>query len=329
MCLTIPLVCNKSAHTTVLDLKENALFDIDLIRNPIKGKKLLISPAGFESISFKTRDNITLNGLYKTHPEAQATLIFSYGLKPHAGRCAPYYALLADLPYNFLLIDGRFQYQKNVIERIFTFGCQEHEDLIGAITYAHLHSDKPIILHGTCTAGFAVLKTLIILAQDPSLSYLPVIGAIIDSGWASRSDIVHNASRYILKHKINRAFNLNSNNRKDIEESITYKITQGLGNTAHSIGYTLFGWPWFSLQKKKYDIANQLSSIKVPVHIIHAKDDKTIPIAHVEKIINILRYPSLWIVPNSSHNKNHFNHPTTYKHSCIDFFQQCLKQHTV
>lgn len=260
---------------------------------------------GFQEVYFNSADNIKLNGLLRTHPNAQATVVLLAGWWP--GRkegIAAIVPMLDDQQYNILLVDVRNHGKSDgnsVWWHLGEMGIHEYKDVIGAINYANKKTNKPIIIWGTCAGAFHAARAIAHLEQQKQIENYNVRGLIFDSGWASILQAIRETPEAIIKKNISL-------------EPLLYATL--------SIFCTL---RWLlvdrsiSQHEPETNLYDKVSLISVPVFYIHARNDTRAHFEHVYDLYQKTPQKQCWWIEKSTHACNHLKFKYEYRDKMIQF----------
>lgn len=200
---------------------------------------------------FKTKDNITLSswfilkeGIEIEEVNNYPTIIFLHGWPADKGNILPIFASYAK-DYNLFFFDFRGLGES---EKVFsTVGIREKEDLSSALDFLKdKYNIKEVGVWGFSMGGAVALM---VSSKDDRIK-----AVVSDSAYASLPDMGYNLYRVpFFRYPLR-------------------KIT---------LFYAYIFWGLNATEVVPERVANQ---IKVPVFLIHSKDDKTIDISHGERL---------------------------------------------
>lgn len=293
-------------------------YDTTFLRNSPAVEKVL-KQHGFFEVNYKTQDNLNINAIMIDQSDkcdVQATIISLPGFVP--GRkegMSTLYAMLKDLPYNFMFIDsrghGKSDGQLLTFHGIKNYGVSDYLDILGAIDFIVQYNTKHgikqnIIIHGLCSGAFHTIKAMGYLKKTNPKQYDCVKGIVVDSVWPSVADI---AETVILAESKARC--------------TQYKIPF---LQPYVTGAVLAFYNYFfkDAHKKQESITDSISEIDQPILFIHAENDLFVPVHHAHSLIEKSKNPKSWFVENSAHVNNHLRHREEYTQTLQEFIQSIL-----
>src|SRR5262249_23127655 len=146
----------------------------------------------FEPVAFVTADDFTLRGWFVPAAEGPSsrTLVICHGLGAHRSLFLPYPAVGGALQIDVLLFDfrGHGDSDGHTVGR----GCDERLDVLAAVSY--VRTERPGQAEEVLGLGISMGSSGLIYAAaevDP-----PLDGVIVDSGFASASDLTDSVLRF-------------------------------------------------------------------------------------------------------------------------------------
>jgi len=213
------------------------------------------------------------------------------------------------------------------------YGTEEYLDVIGAIQHISEKTNrKPIILFGWCSGAFHSAQTLIKLKQigqeqgQDLIKQFNIQGLIFDSGFGSLTDMIEGSYHHI-------------NNLIIPEYMKNGEETSGpLGMLKRGFDYVKIGvtnvilkalevWVRPSLEKNLpetnlYDNIHKLGNL--PIFVIHCENDDLSTWEKVRQLVNNMQNKELWLIPESTHAKNHLKHKEEYFAQMRSWINQVL-----
>ncbi len=282
------------------------LADYDKVRN------FLIRHDNFKETSFSSTDNISISALFRQNSKARANIIVLAGWLP--GRVegsASLVPLIPEKEYNLLLVNVRGHGKSTGHSPLIdfpSFGTSEYHDVISAIEFLYLTTQKPIIVWGTCAGAFHAAHALIHLSENDLLSTYGVKGLVFDSGWASVTQVSQETAQAMIKKKIS--------NRWIQQTSLAFFKMLYSGLIKH-------------IQFKNESTTNLYDKIQMlttPTFYIHAKNDSRAYFEHVVTLYKKTPQAIHWWLEKSSHAVHQLKHKYQYRDKLLEFCETTLSQ---
>ena len=239
-----------------------------------------------ESVSFQSRDGLTLRGWFIPAARARGTVVLCHG---YAGDCSPdlmYAPFLRDAGYNTLFFDFRGHGASDGTYTSLVYF--ERGDVLAALDFLRARGIARVGLIGFSMGG------AIALAAAP-LSPM-VAGVISDCGFAELRSIVRNAVA-----------------ARGFPSALTPLI-----------GWLTVAFASLRLRANLFaaDPLRWVDQIAPrPLLIMHAENDADVPVADARRLFAAARAPKeLWIVPHATHRQIEAVARDEYRQRVIDFF---------
>jgi len=292
------------------------------------GTRTFLKEIGFQEITFRTPDKLTLSGLFLTRPHATCNVIVCAGWFP--GRkegMATFYALLPEY-CNILFFDarGRGESEGPLLWKVWRYGISEYKDIIGAIAYINKQNDLPIIIGGTCSGVFNAAHAIIALIKNNKLTQSHVKGLFFDSGWGSVVTMSQSSAIANIKKYIGKIAKFLHGTQKNIEQSSLYKICSHCTLYCFKNIHFLCAKPLITQYEHKTNLFDKIHQINLPILFIHSYDDTHADIAHAIQLSTLAPNKQCWWIEKSSHAKHHLIHKELYKEKLIAFINSAIKQ---
>jgi uncharacterized protein len=248
---------------------------------------------------FDIEKEITLKGWYFKAGNSKNTVIFAHGYGENRlqfGNKTPD-MIKTYLQNNYNVLTFDFRNSGNSEGNITTMGYNEVNDLLGAIRYVKSSlGAENIILFGFSTGATSCLltceKSSDITAVIADTPYMNIESFVDDSLYMKELNL--NLPEFIFKKTTSKALELITN-----------------------INYS------------KYDVSNNLSSVKMPpVMLIHASDDTIVPVSGSSRFYSLISRNGnnniIWIVENSSHLESYNKYTDVYIQKTLDFIKNTI-----
>ena len=243
-----------------------------------------------ESVSFSTRDGLTLRGWFIPAADPARAIIFCHG---YSGDCSPdlvYAPLLHNAGYNLLLFDFRGHGASGGDFTSLVY--LERADVLAALDYLCARGITRVGLLGFSMGG------AVALAAAP-LSPL-VVGVISDCTFAELWHVTRQAAR-----------------RRHLPEPL-----------ASAIGWLIVLVASIRLRANLFsaDPVHWIGKIAPrPVLIMHGAADADAPVVEAHQLFRAARAPKeLWIVPGAAHRKIEEVAAEEYRRRVFEFFERAF-----
>lgn len=246
----------------------------------------------FESVSFPSRDAVTLRGWFISAPNPKGTVVLCHGF---AGDCSPdlvYAPLFREAGYSTLFFDFRGHGASNGDFTSLVYF--ERRDLLAAFDFLRLRGIRHIGLIGFSIGGAIALATA---PLNPV-----VVGVISDCAFAELQTIVENAfaARRFLKWLAPLLGWLTI-----VIASLRLRANLFSADPIHSVG----------------KIAPR------PLLIMHGGKDQEVPATEARRLYDAAKEPKeLWIVPGAAHRKLEEIACAEYRRRVIEFFDHAFTE---
>jgi pimeloyl-ACP methyl ester carboxylesterase len=282
---------------------------------------------GFEEVFFTTHDNLKLNALLRTHPNARANIICFAGWYP--GRkesLAPFFAMFGN-KYNMLLVDARGHgiSQGPLFSNIWHYGLTDYHDTLAALDYLKLTTGKPSFIIGICAGAFNAAHAACILGDTAYEKGLR--GLVFDSGWGSLYETSYTAPVARVTESIAKGFAwLYDLKPQQARDTIMCNIVSHVSAACIYGLHTLFLKPVYAYYNTTTNLHNIMHRCTVPVFFIHSHDDTYASITQTQELARITPRASYWwITEPSKHAAHHFKHTAVYQDKVTNFFDSFLR----
>src|SRR3990172_2101518 len=262
-----------------------------------------LKEAGFQEVTFKTPDKLTLSGLFLSRPDAICNVIICAGWLP--GRkegMATFYDLLPE-NCNILLFDarGHGESEGSLFWNLWRYGIAEYKDIIGAIAHINKQNKLPIIIGGICSGAFNATHAIIYLEKNNLLARSRVKGLIFDSGWESILKIITTAPIAGIKKRLASVLGYVYGTKKNIAHGNIYQLCSRLADHMCTIGSHLCA----RLLAAQYDnitnLSDKMHHITSPVLFIHSYDDTYADFDDVLQLAALTPNKQCWWLEQSYH----------------------------
>lgn len=225
----------------------------------------------YESVSFKTKDNVLIRGWFIPHPNPKAkTIVLLHGYPADKGNILPS-TIFLHKSYNLLYFD--FRYLGGSEGYYSTVGKNEVLDLLAAIQFLHSRGINEVGMWGFSLGGAVALMTA---------PLAPQIKAIVSESSYARLDLM--TYEY-------------------------YKIPllkYPLGELTR-----LWGWLFLHDDIKKISPATAAEKINIPILLIHSKRDQVISYDHALLLQKSLKHnpkAQFLMIENTTHGEHFENY---------------------
>jgi len=316
---------NNQARPEVVHWEDSPLFDTQFLLQYAEVTNMLCEQ-GFKEGFFKTPDDHNLNYLYLERPDAECTVILCAGWLP--GRkegIATFYALLPE-SCNILFFDARGHGKSDghLFRTAWFYGRHEYKDVIGALDFARLQTQKPIIVYGVCAGAFNAAHALIHLQKENKLEQYDVRGLIFDSGWASLVTASWSAPIAKVNEHIARFWaKIYGKKWKEVLNTIPYRISAYVLNKILAIVHGVGFFPAYALQNDKTNLFDKIEHLRMPILYIHSHDDEYVPIAHAQYLADKSQNAQTWWIEGPS---KHACHCLKYKYEYQEVLHEFLNE---
>jgi len=244
----------------------------------------------YEEIKFKTSDNSEIRGWFipATNKRKRPSIIFCHGYPANRLEVLNRAKILYP-DYNLLLFDFRGLGQSSGFYS--SFGVYEQRDLIAALKYLKSRSDisDKIGIFGFSMGGAV---SLMVATKFPEIKAI-----VVESPYSSLDKII----RYTFR-------------QKKIWQEISAQIAMQMARL------------FLKINIREFSPAEAVKKIKIPLLIIHSRDDKQIPFENSKEIFENANEPkSLWAPLKSGHGHIINDHRIEYEKRMKDFFKKYLK----
>lgn len=225
----------------------------------------------YENITFRTEDNITLNGWFiqNNNPHAK-TIILLHGYPADKGNVLPA-MLFLHKKYNLFLFD--FRYFGNSGGHYSTIGKTEVLDLLAAIQFLHSKGINEVGLWGFSMGGAVAIMTA---PQAPEIKAI-----VAESSYADLNSMLYNYYRIPLLH-------------------------YPLGWMTHLWARVFLGYDIGTISP-----TTAAKSLHIPILIIHSKQDDVIPFEHglmLQKALSHNKKAKFLFIDKLTHGQMMQNH---------------------
>ncbi len=291
---------------------------------------------GFQEVTFKAQDGLSVQGLYLQRQNARYTIICCAGWMPGAKEgMAPIYAMLPT-DCNILMFDarGHNQSEGSLFDSMMNYGLHEYKDIIGAIKFVRRHTNTPLFIHGWCAGAYHAARAVVELHKSGLLSGCNIKGLVFDSGWVSVTKAAATVPAGYIKDYIMKSVAAMSTMNEALVNafiglpfSINYRGFEqdALVTTLHSVfsGLITGIYEYFLKGVLEYNesTTNLLEQVKkvggmpVPVMYIHSEDDACVAIDDVKELAQHTKHKLCWWIDQpSKHVCHHLKYTHNYAH---------------
>ncbi|MFC1841514.1 alpha/beta hydrolase [Candidatus Dependentiae bacterium] len=301
------------------NLGETWHFNTQILRDHEQTKQKLLEE-DFRQVSFTNEDNKKIGALLLEREGATFTMICTHGFCPGGKEGFAPLVKIAPKNCNLLFLDLRGYGQSpgpRLIPMLKNYGKDEYKDIISAARFVGKKNPKtkgkPIIFFGWCSGGYHSLRT--VLEHKDEMDDLNVKGVIFDSGFASVMEISE-APKYHFREKyIPGMFSrFYGGNRKKAKSSYICQFTTAIVMSFLRI-IELFIKPSVKKREPKTNLHDKIHDLKIPVFVIHAKDDTYAKWKETEKLVKKMPKKDVWLIDEgvSYHAQNHIKLKKDYK----------------
>jgi fermentation-respiration switch protein FrsA (DUF1100 family) len=222
-------------------------------------------PPGYEAVSFRTSDGLTLHGWFAEVPDAQATAILLH--RYQAGRefmrsRADWYRQQG---YSVLLYDARATGESEGMR--ISLGYHEVHDLLAALTWVRRQGATRMVLHGVSQGGATILMAAERLGDE-------VIGVVAESTY----DTLAHAGDRRFRNKV--------------------KLPGWLAGFFYRPLVEL----QMDLRVRDVQPIAHIAALPCPVFILSGAEDRHTWATDTERLFAAARPPKqLWLVPGAAH----------------------------
>lgn len=302
------------------------LYMGSFLKNHITVRNFL-KKAGFEEITFKTSDKLTLSGLFLSRTDATCNVIICAGWLP--GRkegMATFYDLLPK-NCNILLFDARGHGESEgpLFWNLWRYGVAEYKDIVGAITYINRQNTLPIIIGGICSGAFNAAHAIIHLEKKNLITHFRIKGLIFDSGWGSILKIVTTAPIAGVKKRIASLLGfLYGTKKRNIVDSKIYQLSSRIADHICALSAYLSA----RLLAAQYDhitnLSDKVHQLTSPVLFIHSHDDTYADFDDALQLADLTPNKQCWWLEQSYHAKHHILYKNLYKEKLAAFISTAV-----
>lgn len=243
----------------------------------------------YENVNFRTSDNVEIRGWFIPAKEkGKPTIIFCHGYPANRLEVLNRAEFFYQ-KYNLLLFDFRGLGESGGFYS--SFGVYEQRDLIAAINYLKKRDDisEKIGIFGFSMGGAV---TLMAASNFPK----EVKAIVVESPYSSLEGIIH----FTFRQKI--------------WQEITAQIAVQMARL------------FLRINIKNFSPVEAVKSIKIPLLIIHSRDDRQIPFEDSKRIFESANEPKFFWAPlNSDHGRIVVDYKIEYKRRMEEFFTKYLK----
>ena len=238
----------------------------------------------YESVSFKTRDGLTLKGWFIPSNYSNATIIIGHGFPFDKSNVLPVTKYL-NKHYNLFYYD--FRYFGESEGKITTIAHKEQQDLLDVISY--LKNRKDVGNIGILGFSLSATTALLINSQD-------VKAIVSDSAYASLPkalERVYFIFPWIIKYPF-------------------------IWTTA------LYAKIFLGINIYKISALENVKTLETPILFIHGERDSQIPAQHSRLLHENAKNSTLWIIEGADHGQSFTINPSEYEKRTIEFFDKFL-----
>ena len=288
-----------------------------------------LKEAGFQDVTFKTPDKLTLSGLFLARPHATCNVIVCAGWLP--GRkegMATFYDLLPqDCNIFFFDARGHGESEGSLIWKLWRYGIDEYKDILGAIAYMTKHNTLPIIIAGICSGAFNATHAMIYLEEKNLLPRSRVKGLIFDSGWGSILKIITTAPAAGIKKRLASIVGSIYGTKKNITlNNNAYQLFAYITDKICIAGYHACARALTAQYDHITNVSEKINRLTSPIFFIHSYDDTYANFDDAAQLAALTPNKQCWWIEKSYHAKHHLIHKKLYKEKVIAFINSAIKQ---
>lgn len=280
---------------------------------------MYLKQAGFTEVSFKTKDKLTIHGLWLKRSNARCTVICCAGFYP--GRkegIATMYALLST-DCNILLFDARGHGKSDgpLWSTLLSYGVNESKDIEAALKFVHTETELPIVLWGVCAGAYHAAHA-ILAAQD---SKIPIAGLIFDSGWNVTPVAGSTAFASEIQKRLKKGCKWLPASTSTLLDAIAFQPLRTAVILSMRLAAPIF------VPKKVWNRAllKRMHKLAVPTLFIHDKNDRFASFQEAKRLAGCVEQSECWwIEKKSSHACHHLKHASRYAQIVNEFIQRQL-----
>lgn len=284
---------------TVIPRQDGVKVDISEMADMSKWEeyKKMIGPRSqwlesqnLEHITIKSGDNLILHGDYLKSEESKGVVISLHGYTSKGHDNCATAKFFHDIGYDCLLVDNR-AHGKSEGDYV-GFGILDRFDCLEWIKYINnkFDSKKDIILYGVSMGASTVVMTA-------GFKEIPenVKAVISDCAFTSPYDV--------FAHILKRDYHLPEFPVMNINDMICRK----------KAGYGF----------RDYSTIDAVSVTKIPILLIHGKEDDFVPTYMSEKNYNSCNSPKdILLVDNAAHGASYYENPEAYENKITEFLKK-------
>lgn len=252
----------------------------------IKNREILLKDFHAQPITFMTDDQLKLSGYLMVRKNARRNILVCHGYRMCKERMISFASMFPE--DNILLFDHR-AHGESEGDRT-SIGYNEQKDVLAALKVLQANDNinkLPIYGIGTSMGAVSLLKAS---CQNDGFKAL-----ILDSPFAQ----LDGQARKTFSHK--------------------YKLSK---IPFESLANRLFEYR-MKFSPKEVDALLCAQEARIPIMIIHSKQDDVVPVADAQKIYDtIITKKDLWLVEKSSHARIFDDCPEEYKDHINQFFNK-------
>lgn len=279
---------DKDGNTVSLFMEGMSQNDRDIVDKCIEEMEKI----PFEQVYTKAFDGKKLAGRYYHQKDGAPLQIQIHGYKGSALRdfCGGN-KLARQMGFNTLVVDQRGHAKSGGSTT--TFGIKERQDVLAWIDWcnARFGSDTPIVL-----AGISMGASTVLMATELDLPK-NVVGVIADCPYSSPKDIVTKVCRDM-------------------------KVPSVLALPLLMVGARVFG----NFNFGKQSVVKAVENAKIPLLLIHGKEDDFVPAYMSEQIFEHYAHPdkTLKLFEGASHGMSYIVDAKTYEQLTYEFVDKVL-----
>jgi pimeloyl-ACP methyl ester carboxylesterase len=241
----------------------------------------------YESVSFKSTDNLLLKGWFIKSPNPRGTILLTHGYNGNRGNLK-IAKFLNSLNYNILMFD--FRGHGHSEGDSISMGYNESQDVLGAIKYLRQRSDVDTTnLYGM---GQSMGAVALIFAEEEEPSFK---GLILES-------------TYTTLHQ---------------NTATRFKRVYGLPKFPFATTLTFFGNIILNINSFSHSPLEAIHTIQKPTLLIHDSLDEGVTTDDAYALHNAANAPtSLWVVNNAKHIDAYNTQTSTYEKKIMHFLEE-------